>query len=118
MFSRTYQHLYRQDVDSKKRESELFSIIQSVGKLSSTLWKQKVFISSFPGRHIGQPFQTTSNEPEQHPAQRVGEGDSQVDGRLIQMVVQPAILAFGNEDGKDYDHSKVWAKGIVWLHEK
>lgn len=50
-----------------------------------------------------------------HPTQSVDEGDTSKDGSLVQLVVQPAVLAFGNEEGKKYDKFKIWAKAVVWV---
>ena len=38
-----------------------------------------------------------------------------LDGRRVQAVIQPAIVAYGNEDGTNYDRHKIWAKAVVWV---
>ena len=41
------------------------------------------------------------------------EEEARLDGLPIQMVVEPAIVAYGNERGESYGHRKVWAKAVV-----
>jgi hypothetical protein len=101
--------------DTAIRRKELFEIIQATGELFSSLWKQKVHIETRLEDFHRKPFNVASNQLESHPALHLEEGDTKMDGSLIEMVVQPAILAWGNEEGKDYNEYKVWAKAVVWL---
>lgn len=101
--------------DDHQRRKELYEIIRALGELSSSLWKQKVNIVCWGlDRFQDEPFTVASDLMIAHPAYRLDEGDSRLDGLPVQMVVQPAILAYGNEEGKNYDHYKVWAKAVVW----
>ena len=52
---------------------------------------------------------------EPHAAHKLEENDNSKDGMPIQMVVEPGILAYGNEQGESYEVSKVWGKAVVWL---
>lgn len=101
--------------DDHQRRKELYEIIRALGELFSSLWKQKANIVCWGLDHFQDvPFIVASDLMTAHPAYRLDEGDSRLDGLPIQMVVQPAILAYGNEEGKNYDHYKVWAKAVVW----
>lgn len=54
---------------------------------------------------------------EPHQSQRP-EAPEDYHGRRILMVVQPAIVAFGTEDGRGYDEiSRVWLKARVLMGE-
>lgn len=64
---------------------------------------------------LKEPFHIGSDECEAHAAHKLEEDDKSKDGMLIQMVVEPAILAYGNEQGESYEVSKVWGKAVVWL---
>jgi hypothetical protein len=37
------------------------------------------------------------------------------DGRFVDMVIEPGILAWGNERGENYDQHKVWSPATVWI---
>jgi hypothetical protein len=39
------------------------------------------------------------------------------EGKMMKIMVHPAILAIGTHDGDhyDYDHTQVLAKAVVWL---
>jgi hypothetical protein len=109
--------LYRKldNAASPQRWNELYDIIRAAGELFSSLWKQKVYIESRLDYYHGTPFNVTSKELEAHPALHLEDGDTRLDGAPVEIVIQPAILAWGNEEGKYYDYSKVWAKAIVWV---
>ena len=113
-FDDNHRFLYRPG-DTTKREEELQEIMCSAGELFSALWKQKVNIDSRLESYHGKAFSIASKEMVAHPAQRLEEGDTRMDGCPVQLVVQPAVLAFGNEQGKQYNEFKVWAKAVVWL---
>lgn len=110
-----YYRVFYRATETARREEQLLAIIRSAGELSSSLWKQKVYIEPRSTSYRGMPFRASSKEMTAHPAQRLEEDDNRMDGCPIQMVVQPAIFAFGNEEGKHYHLSKVWAKAVVWL---
>ncbi|KAF7507830.1 hypothetical protein GJ744_009994 [Endocarpon pusillum] len=111
-----YARVIFRKTDTVRRREELFGIIQGAGELFSSLWKQKTFIETRLSDHYRQKaFDITSDQIEAHPALHLEEGDAKMDGSPIEMVVQPAVLAWGNEEGEDYDKYKVWAKAVVWL---
>jgi hypothetical protein len=110
--------LYRQcdSQHASQRHKELLEIMRTAGQLFISLWKQKVFIAAWGLEKFQKmPFSIASNEMMAHPAMGLEEGDTRMDGWPVQMVVQPAIVAFGNEDGSNYNEYKVWAKALVWL---
>lgn len=101
--------------DDYQRRTELYEIIRALGELFTSLWKQRAHIVCWGLDHFqNEPFTATSDLMTAHPAYRLDEADSALNGHPVQMVVQPAIVAYGNEEGKHYDHYKVWAKAVVW----
>ena len=53
-----------------------------------------------------QPFKIDSDLFEAHPLHKLDEDDTSMDGKPSQMVVEPAILAWGNGNGESYDASR------------
>ena len=112
------KYLYRQcdEQDKSKRWEQLLEIFRSTGELTSKLWSQKVFISVLGAKELlKQPFKVSSKEFEAHASHKLEGGDTSLDGMSIQLVVEPAIVAWGNEQGESYDTRKVWSEGVVWL---
>lgn len=108
--------VFYRPADDQQRRKELYEIIRALGELFSSLWKQKANIVCWGLDHFqNEPFTVASDLMSAHPAYRLDEGDSIFDGLPVQMVVQPAIVAYGNEEGKNYDLYKVWAKAVVWV---
>jgi hypothetical protein len=48
-----------------------------------------------------------------HRLHQLDEDDDFLDGQRVLACMQPAVLAFGNESGENYDTSKVWASAVV-----
>ena len=109
--------LYR-PCDVAQRHEELLDVMRNIGDLSSSLWKQRVFTVPWGMEKFRKmQFSVDSRMMTAHPTHGLGDGDARLDGRTVQMVVQPAILAYGNEEGENFDESKVWAKAVVWLSQ-
>lgn len=107
--------LYRPS-DGSQRQKELYNIIRTAGELFASLWKQKVFIASWGLEKFQfKKFSSASNEMMAHPAHNLEDGDDRLDGCRVRMVVHPAIVAYGNEEGHNYHEYKVWAKASVWV---
>jgi hypothetical protein len=112
------QALYRDCSQEEvvERRTKLRDIFWESGDLFSALWAQKVEIGSFGrGQLLQKPFDVHSREVEAHASHKLEEGDRELNGKPIQLVVEPAIVAWGNEFGEGYDKYKVWAKAVVWL---
>ena len=101
-----------------QRHEELLDVMRTVGDLFSSLWKQRVFTVPWGNEKLQKmQFSVGSRTMTAHPSHRLEDGDARLNGRTVQMVVQPAILAYGNEEGRNFDESKVWAKAVVWLSQ-
>lgn len=62
-------------------------------------------------------FNATSSVMSAHRLHKLDEDDTRLDGKKVLLVVQPAVLAFGDENGESYDQSKVWARANVLVDE-
>lgn len=93
---------------------QLLEIFRSTGELFSRLWSQRAYICVVGLEEFSNhPFKLGSDVLEAHAMHKLERGDTSMDGRQIQAVVEPAIFAWGNERGESYDAYKVWAKAVV-----
>ncbi|PGH03862.1 hypothetical protein GX51_03850 [Blastomyces parvus] len=90
----------------------LQNLYHMAAKLALSLWAQRTYMEpcsrrKFPEFHISNPHLSA------HRLHHLDEDDTRLDGKPILLFVQPAILAYGNEDAENYDCSKVWARATV-----
>jgi hypothetical protein len=108
-----------QERDELTRYDELVEVIQASGEVSILLWAQKAqtkwIKSDTGGKFI---FDNASQSVKAHSCMYLENGDRGYDGRRIQLVIEPAIYAFGNEYGKNYDQGKLRLPAIVWLSKE
>lgn len=112
------QLLYREcdEAGRTERRKHLTEVFSSTGHFFSKLWAQKNNIRTMGLRELAKEgFDSRHESYEAHAAHRLDEGDQTMDGMPIQMVVEPAIIADGNERGEAYGSLKVWAKAVVWI---
>lgn len=88
-------------------------MIEEAGALSAILWKQRSLpevqgLSAFSDK----AFSAASKTMRVHESQR---SLKETEGLPVGMVVQPAIVAWGNENANNYDMDRVWLKASVWL---
>lgn len=96
------------------RRGQLLEIFRSTGELFSRLWSQRTYICVLGSGHFSNvPFEAGSDVMEAHATHKLETGDTSMDGQRIQMAVEPAVIAWGNERGESYNVSKVWAKAVV-----
>ena len=109
--------LYR-PCDVARRHEELLEVMRALGDLFSSLFKQRAFTACWGKEKLQKmQFSADSRTMAAHPSHGLEDGDARLNGRTVQMVVQPAILAYGNEEGRNYGESKVWSKAVVWLSQ-
>ncbi|KAF3480817.1 uncharacterized protein GIQ15_06164 [Arthroderma uncinatum] len=99
------------------RLDKLRDIFLDASELSTRLWTQRTYMKSqnLPSLKL-EPFQVSSPSMEAHPSQGLDDDeDSKLDGSRVEVVVHPAILAFGNDDCENYHIPRVWAKAVVLL---
>ena len=112
------QFLYRESDEQQmlQRRTQLLEIFERTGELFSKLWSQKTCIGIFTLQDLLKcPFKIASEVLEAHAAHKVEAGDKSMDGKPVQMVVEPAIVAWGNERGESYNAYKIWARAVVWM---
>ena len=111
--------LFRDDssVSPYQRQEELYGMLRDAGELFLSLWTQKVWITTWSIEKLkGADFHISSKYMEPHVCHGLLDGDdTSLDGRPVSAVIQPAIFAYGNEHGRNYDQHKVWAKAVVFL---
>lgn len=110
--------LYRECSEDEvlDRRTQLSEIFRECADVFSALWAQKVALSSLDrDKLLKQPFDVHSREFEAHASHKLDEGETELDGKPIQLIVEPAIIAWGNEYGEGYDQYKVWTKAVVWV---
>lgn len=97
---------------------ELLHIIRTTGGFSALLRVQKehMAMSQFD---IGIPFQFSkhSRSLKAHPSMCL-DRIHEYEGHHVQLVVETAIYACGNTDGKSYDQWKVRMPAIGWLSDE
>ncbi len=98
---------------------ELKHLVRTAGDVSALLWAQKAQMR-WSKYNLGSEFtfSVDSSSVKAHPCMRLDSENHQYDGRRVQLVIEPAIFASGNEDGKNYDQWKVRLPAIGWLSEE
>jgi hypothetical protein len=94
----------------------LADIYTYAGQLSLSVWTQKSFLECLKLQQISH-FLNGHEIMSAHTFHRLDEEDTRLDGQPIIAMVQPAVLAFGNDNAEHYEQHKVWAKAIVLIHE-
>lgn len=112
-------------VDAEAAEPGLEAILRTSAELSQTFWTRKQWIyyrgltALVPAGLADQPlkYQASATDMETHPLHSVDLDDDPeaLDGREVVLLCNPAVVAFGTADGKDYDKTKLWRKAVVWL---
>ncbi|KAK6527307.1 hypothetical protein TWF281_010493 [Arthrobotrys megalospora] len=101
-----------------ERLEKLVKAFDGIAEVSLKLWSQKAFLSVRGFSDVKDtPFSWDSSHVQAHALHhlsRPGKTHSR-DGDPIYMVIQPEIVAYGNEDGSEYDKEKVWARAVVAL---
>ena len=98
------------------RKEQLLEVFRFTGETIRKLWYQKVYMATLgPTNLLNKRFEISSAEMEPHATHRLEAGDTSLDGMPIQLVVEPGIIAWGNERGESYNRGKVWLKAVVWL---
>jgi hypothetical protein len=68
-------------------------------------------------QHGALRYEATSTHLEAHSSHSrdLSDDANALDGREVLLVTNPAVVAIGTAEGKDYDSMKVWKKAAVWL---
>jgi hypothetical protein len=118
--SKPLNHLLRETEDQgKTRTDELEMIVRQVVLLCTKLGTQRTnFKLETSRRLLENEFRVSSDIMEAHRLHKLGYDDTRLDGSKIGIVVHPAICAWGDNDGENYDSSRVLSRAVVWLEER
>ncbi|KAK2875389.1 hypothetical protein FQN49_001638 [Arthroderma sp. PD_2] len=110
---RTYDEYHQ--VKDVEKYNKLLSLLMTASKLSGRLWSQKTYMDCIYFGKSG--FKVNSPYICAHRLQKLDADDTRLDGHALLATIQPAIIAYGDCDGENYDERKVWLKGIVFVEE-
>lgn len=99
------------------RGNQLKNIFRQSSELSCMLAKQNVRLQTLFLRDLCREaaYSTESSLLIPHPSMHLEENDTTLNGMLIDLVVHPAIIAWGDEHGENYDQYKVWQSAVVYI---
>ncbi|EGC45689.1 conserved hypothetical protein [Histoplasma capsulatum var. duboisii H88] len=93
--------------------SELLECVPTLMKLRQQNYDVKSL--SYDSQYMNSlSFSRESHITEPHPALRLKQDDTSLDGLEIDFVIQPAILACWFDEHTNEKREKVWAKAVVW----
>lgn len=99
---------------AQQRLHRLHEVIRQTGDLFFSLAKQRVRIEAWDYQELSKRGKICDPElvsMQEDP--RLEAQDESKPGSYIRMVVTPAIVAFGDEQGCNYDKFKVWKKAVL-----
>jgi hypothetical protein len=100
-----------------KRYGELVAICSEAGFLAYNLWSQKTRMDCVRVFGSDNVFHIKSTIMQPHASMLCDHDSHEYDGRPVQLCVEPALIAFGNEQRQDYDKYKIWMPATVWIAE-
>ena len=103
--------------DAAKRHSELLHIYHEAAILAICLWTQKTEMRCLTTFDNYNRFSISSPLMTPHVAMHCDQDSHEYDGRRIDLVVVPAIIAYGNEQGENYGEYKIWMPATVWISD-
>lgn len=103
--------------NSEQQQVKLVSIFQHAGEIAGQLWTQRTYLRCLYFCDFSQkPFRVGSKIMEAHPSHfQDDESDRRLDNLPVMMIVRPALLAYGNDDGERFDQCRVWGKAVAHL---
>lgn len=111
--------LIRPNLTEEEREKmrrELNNIIFNAGDVSAHLWTQRTNIMTV-GLHLCGKFNVNHIAMTAHRLHHLDDDDHRLDGKPIIAVIQPGIVAWGDNDGVKYDKFRVWSKAVVMVDD-
>ena len=107
------------DEGAERILQELESVTQYAGEISHRLWSRRTVTQVLGLPELkDQPFFVHSDVMKAHALHLLDDDDDDsCDGKLVNLVVHPAVVGYGSSDGEDYKTCRVWMKAEVWLDE-
>ena len=106
-------------MDSEEKvqcREELLIILQAAGDLAARLWTQKTQMVFNDGPRLlreKSSFSINSPSMEAHRSMGCDNENHDFDGYLIDLVLVPGVIAYGNREGEMYGSYKIWMKSTV-----
>ncbi|PYH85304.1 hypothetical protein BO82DRAFT_424066 [Aspergillus uvarum CBS 121591] len=102
-------HILRsiEDEDEERRRfKDLKTVDRMAGDLALPLWTTRTDLRCLTLKQLP-TFQSSNGLMCAHRLHQLDEYDQRLDGKNVILCVQPAIVAYGNENGEHYGQSKV-----------
>jgi hypothetical protein len=115
--SARYLLLTPSNESASQMRKTLEDIFYYAAQLALSLWTQRSSLKYLTLRDLS-PFLNGREAVGAHALHRLDEEDTRLDGKQVFAVIQPALLAFGNDEAEHYDQHKVWAKAMVLIDER
>lgn len=111
-------HLINEEARADARD-KLKAIYQEAAIMSYKLWTRRTSLRCTTLNDLHHPtFDPDSKYMIAHSSVGYEDHADQLKGRPISIIVHPCLIAFGTDDGKDYDQQRVWARAEVWLDSR
>lgn len=105
------------DEELEKMKRELSNIIFDAGEVSAHLWTQRTMINALRLFHCPN-FKINHSVLTAHRLHQLDDDDHRLDGKSVIGVIHPAILAWGDNEGGNYNNKyKVLSKAVVMVDD-
>ncbi|KAF7862562.1 hypothetical protein EAF04_007435 [Stromatinia cepivora] len=98
-----------------KLMNKLQDLYQEAANLSYHLWTRRAVLKISTLNELNPLFDINDRMMTLHTMVKE-DFENKLTGQPITLVVNPAIVAYGTEDGEDYETPRVWAPAEVWLY--
>ena len=105
--------------DEQSVKKALADIYTFAGQLSLSLWTQRSILECPKFFEQDIRFYNGDKLMIAHAIHRLeDEEDTRLDGQPVIAVIQPAVIAWGNDNAEHYEQHKIWAEAIVLIDER
>ena len=104
------------ELEATRRCDQLTIIIRKATELSSLLAQQNVRVQACFREDLSKEARKELNEPgllRPHASMHLDD-DEHIEDYIIDLVVHPAIMAWGDERGENHDHHRLWQPAVVF----
>jgi len=105
--------------EMKDASRTLDIIFQEAAVLSYQLWTRRTAIKCTTLKDsAGLTFNINNPRMEPHTLVRYDDHEDQLLGKPITVLVHPLVEVYGTDEGEDYNKSRIWVPGEVWLDSR
>ncbi|CAD6443797.1 70c1f9a8-8226-42b3-a15d-2109d72ed539 [Sclerotinia trifoliorum] len=94
---------------------KLQNLYQEAGNLSYHLWTRRAVLKILTLNELNPSFDINDRMMTLHNMVKE-DVENKLTGQPITLVVNPAIISYGTEDGEDYESPRIWTPAEVWLY--